>query len=168
MKPTDDLPWPPIITSTKVPWYVHARDWILTLLAWAVLFAMLGRGLVIFYDYLTTPLSKAIHHPLFIKYTAPEWKSLWQHFFITVYASAFMVLWIAFWTVRRIKQVRRTYDPRHPPPLLSVEEHAHSLGLDPKRVSEWREFKVATVQFTGEDRHQIAGVQPGDTLDKGP
>lgn len=165
MKPTDDLPWPPLITAAKVPWYVHARDWILTLFAWAVLLAMLGRGLVLTLVYFSYPVSKAIHQTPFFTYTRLEWKTLWQHFYITIYASAFMVLWIVLWTLRRIKQVRRTYDPRHVP-KLTLEEHAGSLGLDPNVVNEWRKLKVATVQFKGEDRRQIADVESGDTLQK--
>jgi poly-beta-1,6-N-acetyl-D-glucosamine biosynthesis protein PgaD len=165
MKSIDDLPWPPIITAAKVPWYVHARDWILTLFAWAVLLAMLGRGLVFFIDYFSDPASQTTHRPLFVRYTAPEWKSLWEHFFITLYASAFMVLWIVVWTFRRLKQVQRTCDSR-PTHDLSLEEHAGSLGLDPERVSEWRKLKVATVRFKGEDLRQIADVESGDTLEK--
>jgi poly-beta-1,6-N-acetyl-D-glucosamine biosynthesis protein PgaD len=162
MKPTDDRPWPPLITSVKVPWHLRARDWILTFVAWFALLYMLRPGWLIVFDYYGI-------RPLFPlpRGAPPDWKALWLHFYVAVYASIFLVLWIVIWTVRRLNQIKRIYDPRQVHPL-TVEEHARSLGLDPEKVKQWRQFKVATVQFTGDDMHQIADVQSGDTLGKGP
>jgi poly-beta-1,6-N-acetyl-D-glucosamine biosynthesis protein PgaD len=161
MKPTNDHPWPPLITNVKIPWYVRARDWAFTLFAWAAMGTLLRRGIWMIQDYFTYPFFRLNH------YTAPNWVKLWNHFYIAVYASIFMVLWIVIWTLRRVKQIRRVHDPRHAHPL-TMEEHARSLGLDPEKVKKWRQFKVATVQFTGADLHQIADVQSGNTLGKEP
>jgi poly-beta-1,6-N-acetyl-D-glucosamine biosynthesis protein PgaD len=162
MKPTEENPWPPLITSTKVPWHLRARDWVLTSLAWFALLYMLRPGWLIAFDYFGI-------HPLLPlpRGAPPDWKALWQHFYVAVYATVFMVLWITIWTLRRVKQIRRIHDPRHSYPL-TMEEHARSLGLDPGKVQQWRQFKISTVQFTGADMHQIADVQSGDALGKAP
>lgn len=128
---------------------------------------MLGRGLVFFFDYFGFPVPQTINRLLSIRYTSPEWESLWRRFYIAVYSTAFMVLWIVAWTFRRLKQVQRTRDSR-PTHDLSLKEHAGSLSLNPQRVSEWRKLKVATVRFEGKDLRQIANVEPGDTLGKAP
>ena len=48
-------------------------------------------------------------------------------------------------------------------PPLSLEEHAASLGLDPREIERWRQWRIVTVHFDG---NRIATAQPGGREDR--
>ena len=151
MKRALDHPWPPLIKSTQVPWIIRARDYLFTLLAWLALAFSLRLGLLLLWDYFS--------HPIFelTRTKAPDWGLVWA----SLSAFAFMILgaaiWITAWGIGRRSQLRQVFDPRVTP-SLSLEEHAGSLGLDPREVERWRQWPIVTVHFK-DDR--IANARPG-------
>ena len=156
MKPMSDHSWPPLIHSTQVPWFVRARDWFLTLLAWLALAFSLRLGLLFLWDYFS--------HPIFelTRMKTPDWNAAWQHLSPFLYMILAVLLWIIAWGVGRRAQLRQTFDRRVTPPL-SLEEHATSLGLDPHEIERWRQWRIVTVHFEG---NRIATAQPGGREDK--
>lgn len=156
MKQASDHPWPPLIRSAQVPWFIRARDWSLTLLAWIALAFSLRLGLLFLWDYFS--------HPIFelTRMKGHDWGGAWQRLSPFVYMILAVVIWIIAWGVGRRAQLRQTFDRRVTPPL-SLEEHATSLGLDPREVERWRQWRIATVHFEG---NRIATAQSGDREDR--
>ncbi len=155
MKPALDHPWPPLIRSAQVPWFVRARDWTLTLLAWIALAFSLRLGLLFLWDYFSYPVFELT------RMKSPDWSAAWQRLSPFVYMILAVVIWIVAWGVGRRAQLRQTFDRRVTPPL-SLEEHATSLGLDPREIERWREWRIVTVHFEG---NRIATAQQGGRAD---
>jgi poly-beta-1,6-N-acetyl-D-glucosamine biosynthesis protein PgaD len=143
--------WPPLIRSAQVPWFIRARDWFLTLLAWIALAFSLRLGLLFLWDYFSYPIFELT------RMKAPDWNGALERLSPFLYMILGVVLWIVAWGVGRRAQLRRTFDRRVTPPL-SLEEHATSLGLDPQEIERWRQWRVVTVHFEG---NRIATAQPG-------
>ena len=150
MKPALDHPWPPLIRSAQVPWFIRARDWSLTLLAWFALAFSLRLGFLFLWDYFSYPVFELT------RMKSPDWAGAWQRFSPFLYMIFAVVIWIVAWGVGRRAQLRQTFDRRVVPPL-SLEEHATSLGLDPREIERWRQWRIVTVHFNG---YQIATAQP--------
>lgn len=142
MKSLPDHPWPPLIFRAQVPWFIRARDWILTLLAWLALAYALRLGLLLLWDYFSYPVFQLT------RIQAPDWGLVWGRLSPFLYMILAVVAWIIAWGVYRRPQLRQNTDPRVTP-SLSVEEHAGSLGLDPGEVAEWRRRRIVTVDFKG-------------------
>ncbi|HSI14865.1 MAG TPA: PgaD family protein [Chthoniobacter sp.] len=151
MKPPSKHRWPPLITHAEVPWYIRARNGFLTLLAWLTMAYMLRLAIVVLWDYLSHPIFELTHAK------EHNWALAWQRLSLFVYAILALVIWITVWGVKRRKVLRRNFDPRVTP-SLPLEEHAASLGLDPREVERWRQWRSVTVQFEG---HRIVGARPG-------
>ena len=73
-----------------------------------------------------------------------------------------LVIWIIAWGV---SAARNSAGPliRAVTPPLPLEEHAASLGLDPREIERWRQWRIVTVHFDG---HRIATAQPGGREDR--
>jgi len=143
--------WPPIIEFARAPWYVRVRDIVLTLAAWAVFLYMLRNAIAIVIDYFSNPIFKLT------KTNPPTWAQFWEHMDAFVKCSAGAVVWLTFWGIIQRHQLRLAIHatPPHPLPL---EKHAASFQLDPASVEQWRELKIALVQFDASNR--IASVTP--------
>jgi hypothetical protein len=155
MKRALHQPWPPLIKSGQVPWIIRVRDYLFTVLAWLALGFSLRLGLLLLWDYFS--------HPIFelTRMKAPDWGLIWA----SLSAFAFLILgaaiWITAWGIGRRPQLRQVFDARVTP-SLSLEEHAASLGLDPREVEQWRQWPIVTVHFTGD---RIAEAQQGGRED---
>jgi poly-beta-1,6-N-acetyl-D-glucosamine biosynthesis protein PgaD len=158
MKHAPEHPWPPLITSANVPWFIRARDWFLTLLAWLALAWSLRLGVWLLWDY--------VSHPVFelTWMKTLDWGEAWERISPFVCMIVALVTWIIFWGVKRRAQLRRTFDPRRLTPPLPLEEHATSLGLDPREIERWRQWRIVTVNFDGD---RIATARPGGPKDVG-
>jgi poly-beta-1,6-N-acetyl-D-glucosamine biosynthesis protein PgaD len=151
MKQALDHPWPPLIRSTRVPWFIRARDWSLTLLAWIALAFSLRLGVMFLWDYFSYPIFELT------RMKGTDWQGALQRLSPFLYMILAVVGWIVAWGVGRRAQLRQTFDRRVTPPL-PLEEHAASLGLDPREIERWRQWRVVTVRFDG---HRIATAQRG-------
>jgi poly-beta-1,6-N-acetyl-D-glucosamine biosynthesis protein PgaD len=156
MKPAPEHPWPPLICSAKVPWFIRVRDWFLTLLAWLFLAFALRLGLLLLWDYFSYPVFELT------RIKTPDWTLVWERLSPFVYMILAVVTWIIAWGVKRRSQLRRTFDPRRLTPPLPLEEHAASLGLDPREIERWRQWRIVTVYFDG---NRIATARPGGPED---
>lgn len=150
MKPASDHPWPPLIRSAQVPWFIRARDWSLTLLAWFALAFSLRLGFLFLWDYLSYPVFELT------RMKSPDWGGAWERLSPFLYMILAVVIWIVAWGVGRRAQLRQTFDRRVTPPL-SLEEHATSLGLDSREIERWRQWRIVTVHFDAD--HQIASAE---------
>ena len=151
MNPPPKHPWPPLITRAEVPWYIRARDWFLTALAWLAMAFMLRLAVVVLWDYLSHPIFELTHTKVH------NWALAWQRLSLFLYMVLALVIWIVAWGVMRRAVLRRNFDPRVTP-TLPLDEHAASLGLDPREVERWRQWRIVTVQFDG---HRIASARAG-------
>jgi poly-beta-1,6-N-acetyl-D-glucosamine biosynthesis protein PgaD len=142
MKPPSDHFWPPLIRSAQVPWFIRARDWSLTLLAWMALAFSLRLGALFLWDYFSHPVFELTHM------SAAHWDAAWERLTPFLFMILAVVIWIVAWGVGRRAQLRQTFDRRIVPPL-PLEEHAASLGLDPREIEEWRQCRIVTVEFDG-------------------
>jgi len=156
MKPAPDHPWPPVISGAKVPWFIRARDWFVTLLAWLALAFSLRLGLLLVWDYFSYPTFEVT------RMKAPDWRLVWERFSPFAYSVLTVVCWIIAWGVMRRSQLRRAFDPRTTP-SLPLEEHATSLGLDPREIERWRQWRILTVHFEG---YRIARARPDRPADR--
>ena len=158
MKPAPEHLWPPLITDVKVPWFIRVRDWVLTALAWLGLAFLLRLGLLLIWDYFSYPIFELT------QVKRPDWGLAWERFSPFVYMILALVTWIIAWGIKRRPQLRRTFDPRRLTPPLPLEEHATSLGLDPREIERWRQWRIVTVNFDGD---RIATARPGGPKDVG-
>ena len=152
MKREPENSWPPLISSAQVPRFVRVRDWVMTLLAWVALAFFLRLGFLLLWDYFSSPIFELT------RTKAPDWGFVWDRLSLFIYLIFGVVIWIIAWGVGRRAQLRQTFDRRVMPPL-SLEEHATSLGLDPREIERWRECRIVTVHFEG---NRIATAQPED------
>lgn len=156
MIPAPEHPWPSLITNVKVPWFIRVRDWFLTLLAWLGLAFALRLGLLLLWDYFSYPIFELT------RVARPDWGLAGERLAPFVYMILAVVIWIIAWGVKRRPQIRRTFDPRRLTSPLPLEEHAAGLGLDPREIECWRQWRIVTVSFDG---HRIATAQPGGPKD---
>lgn len=157
MKTPADHPWPPLITGAKVPWYIRVRDLFLTTLAWLGMACLLRLGIFLLWDYFSYPVFE-------LTWTnTHDWAPLLQRLSGFIELIIFAMIWIIAWGVKRRAQLRRSFDPRVAP-SLPLEEHAGSLGLDPRGVERWRQWRIVTVHFEGD---HIASARPGGPNDAG-
>ena len=159
MKPAPAHPWPPLICNAKVPRVIRVRDWFLTLLAWLGLAYLLRLGLLLIWDYFSSPIFELT------RMKRPDWGMVWDRLSPFVYMSLAVVAWIIAWGAKRRRQIRRAFDPRQLTPPLPLEEHATSLGLDPREIERWRQWRIVTVDFAG---HRIATARPGGAEGEAP
>ena len=153
MKPFSPIPWPPLITAAKLPWFVRARDFLMTCLAWIAMAWLLRLALFMIWDYFSDPIFELT------RTQAPDWELLWHHFSTFVYLVLSLVIWIVSIGLIRRTQLCQIYDSKTPP-VLSLDEHAARFDLEPAQVEQWRQWRITTVFF---DEDRIAEARPGGT-----
>ena len=150
MKTPPNRLWPPLVTNALVPRHIRVRDLLLTFLAWFCLLFFMRFGVLLLWDFLCYPVFELTHHQ------SPNWSLLWERLSTFVLLVIAVVFWIIGWAVKRRPQLRRQFDPRIAP-ILSLQEHATSLGLDPAEVERWRQERIVTVEFKN---HRITAAHP--------
>ena len=151
-------PWPPLIESGKVPWFVRLRDVLLTLLAWLALAQLLHQGLYLVWDYFSDPIFELT------RTVAPDWPTLWTFLRPFILLILALVLWLTFWGWTRRRYLSRTLDPQLPPPL-SLSEHAAHFGHDAETVEAWRRHRVVVVSVDAGNRISCAALKPPPAAD---
>ena len=114
MKTLPNPPWPPLITNVKVPWYIRARDFFMTALAWGAMIFTIRLALIVLWDYIAEPifeLTQTKEH---------NWALAWQRLSGFLYMVLVLALWISAWGIARRRQLRRNFDPRPSPSLPLV------------------------------------------------
>ena len=105
MKQVLEHSWPPLIRSAQVPWFIRARDWILTILAWIALAFSLRLGLLFLWDYFSDPIFELT------RMKAPDWSGAWQRLSPFLYMILAVVIWIVVWGVGRRAQLLQDLRP---------------------------------------------------------
>ena len=157
MKPPIPIsPWPPVIESGKVPWFVRLRDIILTLLAWLALAHLLRQGLYLVWDYFS--------HPMFelTRTAPPDWPKILEFMWPFLTLILALVLWLTFWGWTRRQYLCRTLDSRLPS-ALPLSEHATHFGHDAQTVEAWRLHRVVVVHVEAGNRISCAALKPPTT-----
>jgi hypothetical protein len=144
-------PWPPLLLGREIPWWVGARDIVLSLGAWALLGFWMRPGLLLSYDWLSAPMFKLTTQP------EPDWPHIWRVLAPFVALSALLAAWLLYWGMRRRAILARQRD-RAQPEALGVGEHAAFFGLTVEDVSRMRGAQVVTIRFDAEGR--IVGSDP--------
>jgi poly-beta-1,6-N-acetyl-D-glucosamine biosynthesis protein PgaD len=143
--------WPPLIEGANVPGWVRLRDWVLTLLAWALLGYLMRETLDLLHDYLRYPIFE------FTSATPPDWRELWGRLRPFSYFIAVLTVWLLFWALLRGRRLRATAPVPQPAPL-TLAAHAAAFGLDEAALARWTEARVLVVHFdaTGQVSHAEA------------
>jgi poly-beta-1,6-N-acetyl-D-glucosamine biosynthesis protein PgaD len=143
--------WPPLIQGAKVPGWVRLRDWVLTLLAWALLGYLMRETLDLLRDYFRYPIFE------FTSATPPDWRELWGRLRPFSYFIAVLTVWLLFWALLRGRRLRATAPVPQPAPL-ALSTHAAAFGLDEAALARWTEARVLVVHFdaTGQISHAEA------------
>jgi poly-beta-1,6-N-acetyl-D-glucosamine biosynthesis protein PgaD len=145
--------WPPLIRAERVPWWVRARDFLLTLAAWALLAWWMEHAITLIWDWVSFPIFELTHH------VAPDWGRIWtvlSPFFAIV---ALLAAWLLYWSAQRRRILAQRHDAAQPEPL-ALEVHAADFGLAASDVSALRDPRIATVRFT-DDGRIVAGQSFG-------
>lgn len=158
MKREQPLNWPPVIRYTRAPWYVRARDVLITIVAWAVIVYLVWDGLVLVFDFFRYPIFQLT------KTAPPDWVRMWDSLDFFLVIAAGHMAWIVLWGFIRRRRLGRAARVTPPPPL-ALEEHAATFGLQPSEIEQWRQMKTAVVEFDSHSR--ITGILQSDGLPLG-
>jgi poly-beta-1,6-N-acetyl-D-glucosamine biosynthesis protein PgaD len=138
LKPFD---WPPLICASKVPFWIRARDLILTLLAWILMFYLL-RGVAV------TILEWMRNEP--VLFMARYFESLQEFWFqLRPFArfAAVLMIWIGLWTLWRYRIFAGTQKFAAQPPDLDLESHSRSRNVPVPILEAWQDQKVVKIDF---------------------
>jgi poly-beta-1,6-N-acetyl-D-glucosamine biosynthesis protein PgaD len=155
MKTLPIQPWPPVIVGAHAPWYIRARDRFITLLGWLGMAYILRLAVIVLWDYFSQPIFELTHTK------EHNWALAWQRLSLFLYMILALMIWILAWGITRRAVLRRNCDSRVTP-HLPLDEHAASLGLDPREIERWRQWPIVTVHFKGD---RIADARPGGRED---
>ncbi len=145
-------PWPPLITARRLPWWLLARDAVLTLLAWGALLWLVQRPVRVAWDYLFVA-----PHGQLTREAPIDWAALATMLQPFAVVAAALVLWVVAWALLRIRPLR-SREPMPQPPPLAAAEQAAAFGIDAAELQQWRQQKVATARFDA--RNRLHGMQP--------
>lgn len=145
------MAWPPLIVGAKVSGWVRLRDFVLTVLAWALLAYLVRETLDLMRDYLSYPIFE------FTSAEPPNWPELWGRLRPFAGFVAGLVLWLLFWALVRGRRMRATAPEPQPPPL-SLTAQGADFGLDESALAHWHEARVLLVHFdaVGQVSHAAA------------
>ncbi len=133
--------WPPLICTADVPFWVRARDTILTILAWLVM-AYLLRGVAL------TIVEWTRHEPvLFMSRYFESIHIFWLQLRPFARIAAIMMVWLLFWTFRRRRILTGTQKAEKQPPELDLVTHARARNLPPPLLEKWRTEKIVKINF---------------------
>ncbi len=138
MRP-DSLPWPPLVTADKVPLRIRARDFLLTLLAWAAFCWMMMDALQLTFDWLRPPFGQLTF------LDAPDWDALWKALRPFVQLTGLLVVWISFWAVYRRKTLRPQQTVPQAPATLDPELLCARYAVAMHQLELWQRTRCVTV-----------------------
>ncbi len=140
MKPASSGAWPPLIVGANVSGWVRLRDFVLTVLAWALLAYLMRETLDLAHDYLRYPIFE------FTNAEPPDWVELWGRLRPFWHFIALLTLWLLFWALVRGRRMRATAPEPQPAPLV-LAAHGADFGLEESALARWREARVLVVHF---------------------
>jgi len=149
------IDWPPLIHGAQVPLWRRLRDFVLTLLAWALLFWTMSYTLQLAVDYLRPPRFE------FSSMSPPNWIELAYRLEPFFRYIAVMVLWLLFWALVRGRYLRATEPMKQPPPL-TIAAQAADFGLSEATVAPWREARILVVHFGADGQPSHGDVRLAD------
>lgn len=137
--------WPPLITARRLPWWLLARDALLTLLAWGALLWLVQRPIRIAWDYLfVAPYGQLTRE-------APiDWVALATMLRPFMVVAAVLVVWVLVWALVRIRPLQ-SREAQTPPAPLAAAEQARTFGIDTDDLLQWQRQKVATARFDADN-----------------
>lgn len=155
MKPAIHLKWPPVIDAARAPWFVRLRDWLLTILAWALLLYLLRDGIRLLVDYFSNPIFQLTRtHSL-------DWMTVWDRLYVFLIMSAVTMLWLMLWGLVHRRRLQLAAHAT-PPGSLPLDCHAASFNFEAADIEECRKLKVAIVRFDG--NHRITSIAASEAL----
>jgi poly-beta-1,6-N-acetyl-D-glucosamine biosynthesis protein PgaD len=133
--------WPPLIRAGSIPAWIRARDFVLTLCAWALLAWWTRGALELIADWLSPPIFTLSSH------APPDWSAMWLSLAPFFAIAALLAAWLVFWSAKRSTILaRQRHDPQQPAPL-GLDLHAARFGIASSDVVALRGRGVATVRF---------------------
>ena len=145
----EPMPWPPIVSHARLPWWALARDLVLTLLMWGALGTLVVTNLEIGVQALQLLGGQTIE--LTDPFLAPFLGRMERRLAI----AAGLVIVLAAMTLVSILRHRRRIGRPQPPPVPD-SDLARDLGLDEARLAALRGQRVLTVDVDGEGRAVLA------------
>lgn len=148
------MKWPPLVGSDRVPRYIVIRDYALTLIAWCVFAWMLRNVIALTFDWFREPFGQLTY------LQAPDWPKIWLHLRNYVVTGAMLIVWIAFWSVYRSKDLRplqhtqlASHAPHHPLPApLEPQVLCQRYGVDPAELAQWQQHNIVTVAIAADGK----------------
>ncbi|MFZ4478973.1 MAG: hypothetical protein ACOYNZ_03655 [Rhodoferax sp.] len=138
MKP-DSLTWPPLVKADKVPAGIRARDFLLTLLAWAAFCWMMMDAIQLAFDWLRPPFGRLTF------LDAPDWSALWRPLRPFVQLTGLLVAWISFWAVYRRNTLRPQQTIPEAPVALDPELLCARYAVSVSQLLRWQQTRCVTV-----------------------
>lgn len=148
-------PWPPIITAQRLPWWLLARDMLLTLLAWGTLLWLVQRPIRVAWDYLFVA-----PHGQLTREAPIDWAALATMLQPFAVVAAALVVWVLVWALLRIRPLRSKAPQPQPAPLSAAEQAGH-FGIDAGDLLQWQQQKVATARFDAHNRMRAMEPKAG-------
>ena len=133
------MKWPPLVGSNNVPRYIVVRDYALTLVAWCVFAWMLRNVILLTVDWFSEPFGELS------RMQAPDWANIWLHLRNYVVTGAMLIVWIAFWSVYRSKDLRPQQHDMPPPAPLEPDVLCQRYGVLPQDLAQWQGEQIVTV-----------------------
>ena len=139
-----------IVRSTKSSAIVF-RDFLLTVLCWLLVIALLKDVWILIYDFLKDPIFVLL--PL----DTPDWQSIWNRLKLFVYVSIVSIAWVLALATYRYNVSRRTHHQfkawaAHD--LHTLADYAEQYGSVAQVP--WHSYRHADIHFDSND--EIIGV----------
>lgn len=131
--------WPPLVGSNNVPRYIVLRDYLLTLMAWCVFAWMLRNVILLTVDWFSEPFGQLS------RLQAPDWANIWLHLRNYVVVGGLLIVWIAFWSVYRSKDLRPQQHKAPQPAALDAQILCQRYGVSPQDLAQWQQDTIVTV-----------------------
>ncbi len=142
-------PWPPIVSDARLPWWVVARDVVLTLLLWSAFAYGIVSNLEVAGHALRLLAGEAIEaaDPML----APFLGRMARRMTIVL----LLVSLLAVATLASIRRHRHAIGHPQPEPVPDADL-ARDIGLDEAQLAALRQRKVVTLDVDGEGRASVA------------